>query len=157
MSRKPLALAAGLVAVGLTLAIPAMARPTATPLAGTVGPGFTITLDKGGKKVTSLKPGAYKITVNDKAKIHDFHLFGPGVNKVITSVPFSGTKSVTVTLKNGTYTYQCDPHASSGMKATFKVGAPAAAAATSTTTTTPAPSTTDTTTDPMMTTPGYGY
>jgi plastocyanin len=28
---------------------------------------------------------------------------------------------VTVMLKKGTYTYQCDPHAASGMKATFKV------------------------------------
>jgi plastocyanin len=26
-----------------------------------------------------------------------------------------------VTLKKGTYAYQCDPHAASGMKATFKV------------------------------------
>jgi plastocyanin len=36
-------------------------------------------------------------------------------------VPFVGDKSVTVTLKKGTYTYQCDPHASSGMKGTFTV------------------------------------
>jgi plastocyanin len=26
-----------------------------------------------------------------------------------------------VTLQKGTYTYQCDPHASSGMKGTFTV------------------------------------
>ena len=35
--------------------------------------------------------------------------------------PFVGTKKVTVTLKKGTYTFQCDPHAQSGMKGTFKV------------------------------------
>jgi len=37
-----------------------------TKLVASVGPNFTITLTKGGKKVTSLKPGAYSITVNDK-------------------------------------------------------------------------------------------
>jgi plastocyanin len=122
MHRKPLVLAAAVAAASLALAVPAMARQSAaTPLTGTVGPGFTITLTKGGKKVSSLKPGSYAITVSDKASVHDFHLLGPGVNKVITTVPFIGKKSVTVTLKKGTYTYQCDPHAASGMKATFKV------------------------------------
>jgi plastocyanin len=70
--------------------------------------------------VRSLKAGRYTITVNDKSNIHDFHLKGPGVNKVITSTPFKGSKTVTVTLRKGTYTYVCDPHASS-MKKTFKV------------------------------------
>lgn len=121
MTRKPLVLAVAAAVASLAFAVPAMARQSATPLAGTVGPGFTITLTSSGKKVSTLKPGSYKVTVNDKASIHDFHLFGPGVNKVITTVPFEGTKSVTVTLKKGTYTYQCDPHAASGMKATFKV------------------------------------
>jgi plastocyanin len=118
MSRKTIVIGAALTVASLGLAAPAFA---ATPLAGTVGPGFTITLAKGGKKVSTLTPGSYTIKVADKANIHDFHLFGPGVNKVITTVPFVGTKSVTVTLKKGTYTYQCDPHAASGMKATFKV------------------------------------
>jgi plastocyanin len=36
-------------------------------------------------------------------------------------VAFQGDKNVTVTLKPGTYTYQCDPHAASGMKGTFTV------------------------------------
>jgi plastocyanin len=122
MTRKPLILVAAVAAASLALAVPAVAsQSAATPLAGTVGPGFTITLTKGGKKVSSLKPGSYAVTVNDKGNIHDFHLFGPGVNKVITTVPFVGKKSVTVTLKKGTYTYQCDPHAARGMKATFKV------------------------------------
>jgi plastocyanin len=122
MSRKNVAISAALAVASLGLAAPAFAQPAAsTPLAGTVGPGFTIMLAKAGKKVSTLKPGSYTIKVADKANIHDFHLFGPGINKVITTVPFVGTKSVTVTLKKGTYTYQCDPHAASGMKATFKV------------------------------------
>jgi plastocyanin len=121
MPRHSLIATAALAVASLGLAAPALASEAATPLAGTVGPGFTITLTKAGKKVTSLKAGSYTITVNDKAKIHDFHLLGPGVNKVITTVPAVGTKTVTVTLKKGTYTYQCDPHAAAGMKGTFKV------------------------------------
>jgi plastocyanin len=114
--------AAAALAASLALAAPAFAAQTATtPLAGTVGPGFTITLTKGGKAVKTLPHGTYKVTVKDKAAIHDFDLFGPGVKKVITSVPFVGTKSVTVMFKKGTYTFQCDPHARSGMKGTFKV------------------------------------
>jgi plastocyanin len=71
--------------------------------------------------VKTLKPGKYTITVQDKSNAHNFHIFGPGVANVVTSVPYVGTKKVTVTLKKGTYTFQCDPHARSGMKATFKV------------------------------------
>jgi plastocyanin len=113
---------AAALAASLALAAPALAgQAAATPLVGTVGPGFTIKLTMNGKAVKTLKHGAYTITVNDKASIHNFDFFGPGVKKVITSVPFVGTKKVTVTLKKGTYTYQCDPHARAGMKATFKV------------------------------------
>ena len=93
----------------------------ATPkLTGVVGPGFSIKLTQGGKPVKTLKAGTYVITVQDKATIHDFHLKGPGVNKS-TTVPFTGKQTWTVTLKAGTYTYQCDPHAAAGMKGTFKV------------------------------------
>jgi plastocyanin len=114
---------AGAVAalVAAALASQAGAAPNATALTGKVGPGFTITLvSSSGKKVSSLKAGSYKITVQDKSDIHDFHLTGPGVNKVITSVAFKGDKSVTLTLKKGTYKYVCDPHAAA-MKGTFKV------------------------------------
>jgi plastocyanin len=121
MYRKPLFTAAAITA-SLALAAPALAgSAAATPLTGTVGPGFTITLNKGTTKVKTLKPGSYAITVKDKSAIHNFHIFGPGVAKKITTVPFVGTKTITVTLKQGKYTYQCDPHAASGMKATFTV------------------------------------
>ena len=121
MSRHSLVASAALAVASLGLAAPSLASAAATPLAGTVGPGFTITLAKAGKKVSSLKAGSYAIAVTDKSKIHNFHLIGPGVNKMITTVPAIGKKSVTVTLKKGTYTYQCDPHAAGGMKGTFKV------------------------------------
>jgi plastocyanin len=121
MHRRTVASIATVALASLGVASPALAARAATPLAGTVGPGFTITLAKGGKKVTSLKAGTYTITVADKASVHNFHLIGKGVNKEITTVPFVGTKKITVTLAKGTYTYQCDPHAQSGMKGTFKV------------------------------------
>jgi plastocyanin len=117
MRKAAILLAAAVV--GLALASSASTMST-KKLQGTVGPGFTITLKKGGKKVTSLKAGKYSIAVADKSNIHDFHLKGPGVNKVITSVSFTGNKTVTLTLKKGKYTFVCDPHASS-MHGSFKV------------------------------------
>lgn len=100
----------------------AIAAATATPLGGTTGPGYSIVLKtKAGAKVKSLKPGSYTITVNDKSSAHEFHLIGPGVNKRITTLGFQGKRTKTVTLKAGTYIYQCDPHRRDGMKASFTV------------------------------------
>ena len=111
----------------LTLAALAAALVVAAPggaaghkLSGVSGPGFTITLKNGTKAVKTLTAGSYTIVVADKSSIHNFHLIGPGVNKT-TTIPFTGTKTWTVKLKPGTYTYQCDIHASSGMKGSFKV------------------------------------
>ncbi|MDX6617856.1 MAG: hypothetical protein QOK36_242 [Gaiellales bacterium] len=119
---RTIPLTATALAASLALAAPVLAgQSAATPLAGTVGPGFTIKLAKGGTAVKTLKHGTYKITVADKSSAHNFDFFGPGVRKMITSVPFVGTKSVTVTLKKGKYTFQCDPHAAGGMKGTVKV------------------------------------
>jgi plastocyanin len=111
-------LALAVAALAAALALPAVSAASST-LNGTVGPGFTITLTQGGKKVTTLKAGKYTIVVNDKASIHDFHLSGPGVNKT-TSVSGKGTQTWKVTLKKGTYKYMCDPHASF-MHGSFKV------------------------------------
>jgi hypothetical protein len=113
-------LLAGL-AVLLTVLVLGGTSLAATPkLTGTTGPGFTITLKSAGKSVKVLKAGTYTIVVSDKSSIHNFHLFGPGVNKT-TSVPFTGTKTWTVKLKPGKYTYQCDIHVASGMKGSFTV------------------------------------
>ena len=105
--------------VALAVAGGVQAKSTRATLTGTVGPGFTITLTRGGKTVKSLKHGTYTIKVSDLASDHNFHLTGPGVNKT-TSVSATGTTTWTVTLKKGTYTYVCDPHAST-MRGTFKV------------------------------------
>ena len=78
---------------------------------GTVGPGFTIGLALQGKKVTRLKAGTpYRFVIRDRAAIHDFHLTGPGLNRVLTSVPFTGTKSFVLRLRKGSYRFVCDPH-----------------------------------------------
>ena len=90
-------------------------------LDGEVGPGFSIDVEQNGKDVKSVKAGSYTLKLEDKADIHDFHLIGPGIDKVVTDVAFKGEKSIQVTLQKGTYTYQCDPHASAGMKGTFEV------------------------------------
>ncbi len=109
--------------VALAVLIAALVVPAAlagTPtLNGTDGPGFTITLKQGGKKVSTLEPGTYVFKIADKSSAHNFHLTGPGVNKK-TSVGGKGTKTWTLTLKKGTYKYVCDPHASF-MKGSFKV------------------------------------
>jgi plastocyanin len=106
-------------AAAVALVAVAPSNAAATKLVATVGPGPTITLTKAGKKVTTLKPGSYSITVNDKATSHNFHLTGAGVNK-LTTVAFKGTKTWTVTLRKGTYRYVCDPH-KTFMKGSFRV------------------------------------
>jgi plastocyanin len=114
--RRIAALLAGLVV--LVVVAPSTA---ATPrLTGTTGPGFTITVKRNGVKVKSVKAGKYTLVVADKSGSHNFRIKGPRLNRAVTTVPFTGTKTVTVTLRAGTYTYQCDPHAS-GMRGTFRV------------------------------------
>ena len=114
-----LASAAALVAVSI---VSAAATTMAVPkLHGTIGPGFTISLKNArGKKVTTLKHGKYTFTVGDKSSIHNFTLNGPGIkNKTITGTSFVGTKTVTLTLKKGKYTFYCTVHPT--ITGTFKV------------------------------------
>jgi plastocyanin len=103
--------------VALAAAVAALAATgggsaaTAKTVNGTVGPGFTITLTMQGKNVTKLKAGiAYRFVISDRASIHDFHLSGPGINRVLTGVDYTGTKTFQLRLKKGTYTFVCDPH-----------------------------------------------
>ena len=106
------ALAAAALAAAVVVAAPGGSQAATPKLVGTVGPGFTISLKSAdGKKVTSLKAGTYTITVNDRSRIHDFRLRGPGLSKVFSSVSAVGTKSVTVKLRAGKYQFTCQPHA----------------------------------------------
>ncbi len=117
--RAALAVAASGLALALTATAPA--APSAQTLQGTVGPGFTISLTLSGKKVTKLKKGVrYRFVIRDRSSIHDFHLTGPRLNRVLTTVDFRGTKSVVLTLKKGSYRFFCDPH-SSLMHGSFRV------------------------------------
>jgi hypothetical protein len=118
LKRTPLiALPVALLAAVLLFAGSASAINT---LSGSVGPGFTISLKRGGKTVKSVKAGRYRIRVSDKSDFHNFHITGPGVNRRITTVDFEGAKSRTFNLKKGTYRYVCDPHADS-MRGSFRV------------------------------------
>jgi plastocyanin len=101
----------GAIAVAALAATGSGSAATATTVKGTVGPGFTIGLTMQGKKVTKLKAGrAYRFVISDRSSIHDFHLSGPGVNRVLTSVEYTGTKSFVLRLKKGSYRFVCDPH-----------------------------------------------
>jgi plastocyanin len=110
-----------LLAAACVAALGAGAADSAAPptLVGSVSDPLNISLTQNGKKVTHLKAGAYTIVVKDTASDHDFHLTGPGVDKT-TTVGGKGTFTWKVTLKKGTYTYVCDPHASF-MKGSFTV------------------------------------
>lgn len=102
-------------AIGATALVATGSGTAAAPktVTGTVGPGFTIGLTMQGKKVTKLKAGAaYRFVIADQADIHDFHLSGPGFNRVLTSVEFTGKKTFVLRLKKGSYRFVCDPHSS---------------------------------------------
>jgi hypothetical protein len=112
------------------------ARADNPVLTGDVGQsdGFTLTLkDSSGALVKHLDAGTYTLLVHDHSSFHNFDFSGPGA-AVSTEVDFIGDKTFTVTLADGTYFFQCDPH-SSQMHGSFTVGAVTAP----TTTTTPAP------------------
>ena len=98
-------------------ALAATARGAAAPaktVNGTVGPGFTIGLTMNGKKVTKLEAAtAYRFVISDRSSIHNFHLSRPGFDRVLTGVEYTGTKSVVLRLKKGTYRFVCDPHSGS--------------------------------------------
>jgi plastocyanin len=113
MKRRLLVLGV-VVATAAALTATAMARHAMTPkLVGTVGPGYTINLTVGGKKVTKLKAGTYAFVIHDRASIHAWSLDGPnGFAKDLTAVPFMGSKTVTLKLKAGKYKYYCPPHES---------------------------------------------
>ena len=126
MNRKVAAVLVIVMAAALAAAGAAFSRSSATPtLKGVVGPGYTISLKKGGTKVKTLKAGKYKIIVSDKASIHNFTLerekpSSPHMEKHITSTAFMGTKTIVWTLKPGSWRAYCSIHESL-MHQDFKV------------------------------------
>lgn len=91
--------------------------PAPTALTGSVGPRKTITL-----KPKAALPGPATIVVNDRSKVDNFHLSGPGVNKK-TGLRTRGKVTWDVTLSPGTYTYKSDK--SKKLRGSFTVRFPA--------------------------------
>ena len=77
-----------------------------TTFAAAVGPKRSISLKP---KIAEVGPAT--ITVNDRSRVDNFHLTGPGVNKK-TAVAFRGRVTWNVTLRPGTYAYRSDKHKS---------------------------------------------
>jgi plastocyanin len=116
MVRIALLLAA---AAALTSAFAGSSMAAPARLTATVGPGYTIALKKGSSTVRTLKRGTYLVTVRDRSTEHDFHLLGPS-GRLLSSVGWTGTKTMRLVLKPGRYTYVCDPHAGE-MRGSFRV------------------------------------
>ena len=116
MPRKPFLALAVLTAIALTVAGAAFCRSTSTPtLKGVVGPGYSIKLTKGGKRVKSLKAGKYRFVITDKSTFHNFTVerekpSKPKLEKHITSTAFKGSKTIVMTLKRGSWSYYCSIH-----------------------------------------------
>lgn len=104
------------VALSVGAAATALGQDASTPtLKGTVGPGYTISLTKGGKPVKSLKAGTYMLVVTDNSSMHNFTIerqTKPKIEKHPTSTAFTGTKSMKIVLKKGSWKYYCSVHES---------------------------------------------
>jgi plastocyanin len=112
-----------LAAAAAAVLVPAAIRAANAPLSGTVGPGFSINIERpDGSAVTQIDPGTYDIVVRDLSIEHNFHLSGPGVNQA-TAVETEGTVTWTVTFVEGRYSVVCDPH-SLQMRRDFVAGNP---------------------------------
>lgn len=120
MSRSRLSMVAVTAATALALVMTTSSAAAPKTVVGTVGPGYTIGLKLGGKKVTRLKAGTYRFVVRDRSRDHDFHLQGAGVHRALTGEEFVGRRTVVVRLRKGTYRFLCSPH-SDEMRGSFKV------------------------------------
>ena len=126
MNKKAAATLAIVMTAALAAAGAAFSRSSSTPtLKGVVGPGFTISLKKGGKKVKTLKAGKYKIVISDKSDFHNFTLerekpSKPKLEKHITTTAFTGSKTLVWTLKPGSWRAYCSIHEAQ-MHQDFKV------------------------------------
>jgi plastocyanin len=96
------------------------ADPTLTADVG-ADDSFAITLkDPSSASISHVDAGTYTLVIHDHSSFHDFHLSGPGVD-VTSAIDEIGDKTFTITLVDGTYFFQCDPH-SSQMHGSFTVG-----------------------------------
>jgi plastocyanin len=107
---------AAVAVLALVTAVAASARTSAKVVTGTVGPGYTISLNQNGKSVKKLAAGTYTFKIADKSSYHNFVLEkekgSPKFEKEITDVSGTGTSTVKVKLTKGTYKYYCSEHES---------------------------------------------
>jgi hypothetical protein len=87
-------------------------------LAGSVGPGATIAVRVGARKLTALKAGPVVLTVRDLSTKDNFHLTGPGVNRA-TSRAGKAILMWRLSLKRGLYVYRSD--ATLRLRGSFRV------------------------------------
>lgn len=91
---------------------------------------FSISMPK-----MAMAPGTYTFDVTDNGpSAHNLTINGPGVSNQATSTFASGTQTLTVTLKDGTYDFYCSVpgHKAAGMDVKVTVGSGGGAAATTT-------------------------
>jgi plastocyanin len=116
VKRNHLAILAAFAVAALVFSATALSRSSSTPtLKGVVGPGFTISLKKAGKPVKRLKAGKYRFVIRDRSSIHNFTVErerpkSPKIEKHVTSTPFTGSKTMVITLKPGSWRYYCSIH-----------------------------------------------
>jgi hypothetical protein len=101
-------------AVASMLALLGTAGAASHPqLVGVVGQNnaYKITLSSGGKVAKTLRSGTYTLVIHDDSASHNYELDGPkGKSWTFTTVPFVGTKTVTLALAPGAYKAYCAPH-----------------------------------------------
>jgi hypothetical protein len=92
--------------------------PAVRRLTATISTSISLKTSSGAK-VLRLKPGAVVIGVSDVSATHNFHLIGPGVNRM---TPRGGKVKVVwrLTLRRGTYVYRSDA-APLKLRGTFRV------------------------------------
>src|SRR2546427_1742207 len=111
---RVLSAALAVTAVALVIVSAGLSSPRGMmTLNATVGPGFTITLTQGGHRVTKLMAGTYRIAIADRSNEHNFVLRSAGTTRSLTPVGWTGTKTVSVKLGKGTWSFYCAPHAQS--------------------------------------------
>jgi plastocyanin len=131
--RLPLAAAVSLLAVVLAgCGSSSSSSSSSTPAAGgSGGPGTNIAVTLKNYSITLASmptaPGTYTFNVTDKGpSSHNLTISGPGVSDQTTGTFDSsdGTKTLTVTLKNGSYDFFCSVpgHKALGMNVQVMIG-----------------------------------
>lgn len=129
MSKRSL-LRYGLPGLGIVLALAGATVAGVVAHAGTSGTPTRVTVTEKEYKLllsrTSFKPGKYTFVVVNKGKVdHSLSIVGPGIKlaQLKGELESGASRSLTVTLKSGTYALWCpiDGHAGLGMKLKIKV------------------------------------